>query len=113
MPRLRRTMLRIARYVVCREAWVERTVPPGQTGAVAATWRRSPRHHWSSRVRRRYGTTITYGDVASAEKAGETLRRIHARCHAVHPDTSETINADDTHASGARRQREVIVPLAS
>ncbi len=44
-----------------------------------------------------YGTTITYGDTASAEKAGETLRRIHARCHAVHPDTGETINADDEH----------------
>lgn len=44
-----------------------------------------------------YGTTITYGDVASAEKAAATLRRIHARCHAVHPDTGETINADDEH----------------
>lgn len=42
-----------------------------------------------------YATTITYGDVASAEKASETLRRIHARCHAVHPGTGETIDADD------------------
>lgn len=44
-----------------------------------------------------YATTITYGDAASAEKASETLRKIHARCRAVHPDTGETINADDPH----------------
>jgi uncharacterized protein (DUF2236 family) len=44
-----------------------------------------------------YGTTITYGDVAAAEKAGETLRRIHARCTAVDPDTGARIAADDPH----------------
>lgn len=44
-----------------------------------------------------YATTITYGDIESAEKAGATLRRIHAKCHAVHPDTGETIAADEPH----------------
>lgn len=44
-----------------------------------------------------YATTITYGDVASAERAGEVLRRIHARARAVHPDTGEEIRADDPH----------------
>lgn len=44
-----------------------------------------------------YATTITYGDTASAEQAGATLRRIHAKCHAVHPDTGETIDADAPH----------------
>jgi uncharacterized protein (DUF2236 family) len=44
-----------------------------------------------------YATTITYGDTDAAEKAGATLRRIHARCHAVHPDTGETLDADDPH----------------
>lgn len=42
-----------------------------------------------------YATTITYGDVAAAEAAGESLRRIHARCIATHPDTGDRMAADD------------------
>jgi uncharacterized protein (DUF2236 family) len=44
-----------------------------------------------------YATTITYGDTDAAEAAGATLRRIHARCTAVHPDTGKSIAADDPH----------------
>jgi len=44
-----------------------------------------------------YATTITYGDTATAEKAGETLRRIHARCTAIDPDTGAQIVADEPH----------------
>ena len=44
-----------------------------------------------------YATTITYGDRAAAEAAGETLRRIHARCKATHPDSGQPIAADDPH----------------
>lgn len=44
-----------------------------------------------------YATTITYGDVATAEQAGTTLRRIHSFCTAVHPDTGEELAADDPH----------------
>ena len=42
-----------------------------------------------------YATTITYGDAATAEAAGESLRRIHARCVAEHPDSGEPLAADD------------------
>ncbi|MCD9623191.1 oxygenase MpaB family protein [Rhabdothermincola salaria] len=42
-----------------------------------------------------YATTITYGDVASADAAGAALRRIHARCTASHPDTGAALAADD------------------
>lgn len=42
-----------------------------------------------------YATTITYGDVAAAEAAGASLRRIHARCVAEHPDTGARLAADD------------------
>ena len=42
-----------------------------------------------------YATTITYGDVASAEAAGAALRRVHARCTATHPDSGASLAADD------------------
>jgi uncharacterized protein (DUF2236 family) len=42
-----------------------------------------------------YATTITYGDVEAAEAAGASLRKIHARCVAAHPDTGERLVADD------------------
>lgn len=42
-----------------------------------------------------YAATITYGDVATAEAAGGSLRKIHARCTGTHPDTGEPIAADD------------------
>ncbi|MFT4037386.1 MAG: oxygenase MpaB family protein [Thermomicrobiales bacterium] len=41
-----------------------------------------------------YGTTITYGDTATAERAGEVLRRIHSHRQAVDPITGETYSAD-------------------
>lgn len=44
-----------------------------------------------------YAITITYGDVAAAEKAGETLRRVHARCKAVDPDSGVSLVADEPH----------------
>ncbi|MHB1138609.1 MAG: oxygenase MpaB family protein [Microthrixaceae bacterium] len=61
----------------------------------ASTFRQKP----EQRAQRTsdWGTTITYGDVAAAEKAGETLRRIHSHCTAVHPDTGESIVADEPH----------------
>lgn len=42
-----------------------------------------------------YATTITYGDVEAAETAGRSLRRIHTRCVATHPDTGQRLVADD------------------
>lgn len=42
-----------------------------------------------------YATTITFGDVEAAEAAGASLRKIHARCVATHPDTGERLVADD------------------
>ncbi len=42
-----------------------------------------------------YTVTITYGDVASAERAGEQLRRLHATRSAVDPTTGQRYQADD------------------
>ncbi|MDO8731298.1 MAG: oxygenase MpaB family protein [Actinomycetota bacterium] len=42
-----------------------------------------------------YTVTITYGDVASAERAGEHLRRLHATRTAVDPNTGASYRADD------------------
>lgn len=42
-----------------------------------------------------YGVTITYGDIASAERAGEQLRRLHATRTAVDPNTGAAYRADD------------------
>ncbi|HBJ72682.1 MAG TPA: hypothetical protein DDY88_02975, partial [Actinobacteria bacterium] len=42
-----------------------------------------------------YTVTITYGDVASAERAGEQLRRLHATRKAVDPNTGAAYQADD------------------
>lgn len=42
-----------------------------------------------------YATTITYGDAEAAETAGRSLRRIHTRCVATHPDTGQRMVADD------------------
>jgi len=59
----------------------------------ASTFREKP----ELRARRtaEYVATITYGDVAAAEKAGETLRRIHARCKATDPNTGEEYGVDE------------------
>jgi len=42
-----------------------------------------------------YTTTITYGDVAAAERAGEQLRRLHTTRSAVDPSTGAAYRADD------------------
>jgi len=42
-----------------------------------------------------YTVTITYGDVASAERAGEQLRRLHATRKAVDPNNGAAYQADD------------------
>jgi uncharacterized protein (DUF2236 family) len=42
-----------------------------------------------------YTVTITYGDVASAERAGEQLRRLHSTRKAVDPITGAPYQADD------------------
>lgn len=42
-----------------------------------------------------YTMTITYGDVASAERAGEQLRRLHSTRKAVDPSTGAPFQADD------------------
>ena len=41
-----------------------------------------------------FAATVFFGDKASADKAGEVLRRIHASCHAVDPHTGEAYTAD-------------------
>ena len=42
-----------------------------------------------------YTVTITYGDTAAAERAGEQLRRLHATRKAVDPSTGAAYQADD------------------
>lgn len=42
-----------------------------------------------------YTVTITYGDVASAERAGEQLRRLHSTRNATDPITGARYQADD------------------
>jgi len=42
-----------------------------------------------------YTVTITYGDKASAERAGEHLRRLHSTRTAVDPNTGAIYKADD------------------
>jgi len=42
-----------------------------------------------------YTVTITYGDVESAERAGEHLRRLHATRTAIDPNSGQEYRADD------------------
>jgi uncharacterized protein (DUF2236 family) len=42
-----------------------------------------------------YNSTITYGDRAAAERAGEMLRRVHATRTAVDPSSGANYRADD------------------
>lgn len=55
------------------------------------------RTHPESRAKRTgdYTVTITYGDVASAEQAGEVLRNLHATRRATDPTTGQEYQADD------------------
>lgn len=48
-----------------------------------------------ARATGQYATTITYGDAATAEHAGEILRRIHDRRRAVDPLTGQPYQADE------------------
>ncbi len=48
-----------------------------------------------ARLTAEYLNTIIYGDTASAERAGEILRAIHARKKAVDPSTSETYTPNE------------------
>ena len=47
------------------------------------------------RLTAEYVNTITYGDAEAAERAGETLRRIHAHRQAVDPITGETYTPNE------------------
>lgn len=42
-----------------------------------------------------YGLTTTFGDIRSAEHAGETLRKLHSRMKAVDIETGEEYNAGE------------------
>jgi uncharacterized protein (DUF2236 family) len=42
-----------------------------------------------------YGITITFGDRATAERAGEVLRRIHSHRQAIDPITGETYTPNE------------------
>lgn len=42
-----------------------------------------------------YTATITFGDTATAEHAGEMLRRLHSTRKAVDPETGRQLRADD------------------
>ncbi|MGI9029821.1 MAG: oxygenase MpaB family protein [Ilumatobacteraceae bacterium] len=47
-----------------------------------------------AQLTQRYGTSTAYGDTATAEHAGETLRKIHARLKGTDPLTGEQYPAD-------------------
>ncbi len=57
----------------------------------------SVRTHPEARAQRtgEYNLTITYGDVASAERAGKVLRDLHATRRAIDPITGAEHRADD------------------
>lgn len=59
----------------------------------ASTFERNP--ELRARLTAQYGTTITFGDTASAEVAGETLRKLHSRMKAVDVETGETYDANE------------------
>lgn len=55
------------------------------------------RTHPDTRAQRtgEYNLTITYGDVESAERAGQVLRDLHATRRAIDPSTGAEYRADD------------------
>jgi len=59
----------------------------------ASTFERNP--ELRARLTAEYGGTITYGDTAHAENAGETLRKLHSRMKAVDIETGETYDANE------------------
>lgn len=61
--------------------------------AQASTFERNP--ELRGRLTAEYGLTTTYGDTASAEAAGATLRKLHSRMKAVDVDTGESYDANE------------------
>lgn len=61
--------------------------------AQASTFERNP--ELRGRLTAEYGLTITYGDTASAEAAGATLRKLHSRMKAVDIETGEQYDANE------------------
>lgn len=59
----------------------------------ASTFERNP--ELRARLTAQYGNTITYGDTASAEAAGATLRKLHSRMKAVDIETGEEYDANE------------------
>lgn len=55
------------------------------------------REHPELRAQRtaEFGATVMFGDKASADHAGETLRKIHRSCVATNPITGEEYHADE------------------
>jgi uncharacterized protein (DUF2236 family) len=61
--------------------------------AQASTFERNPTLR--AELTAQYGTTITFGDTAAAERAGAALRRLHSRMKAVDVDTGKEYTADE------------------
>lgn len=59
----------------------------------ASTFERNP--ELRARLTAQYGNTITYGDTASAEAAGATLRKLHSRMKAIDIETGEEYDANE------------------
>lgn len=61
--------------------------------AQASTFERNP--ELRARLTAQYGMTITYGDTATAEAAGATLRKLHSRMKATDIETGEPYDANE------------------
>ncbi|HWV22593.1 MAG TPA: oxygenase MpaB family protein [Thermomicrobiales bacterium] len=59
----------------------------------ASTFEKNP--ELRARLTAQYGLTITYGDTATAEAAGATLRKLHSRMKATDVETGETYDANE------------------
>ncbi len=61
--------------------------------AQASTFERNPQLR--AELTAQYGTTITFGDIETAERAGAALRRLHGVMKAVDPVTGEAYTANE------------------
>ena len=61
--------------------------------AQASTFERNP--ELRSRLTAQYGMSTIFGDTATAERAGETLRKLHSRMKAIDIETGEEYTADE------------------
>lgn len=59
----------------------------------ASTFERNP--ELRARLTAQYGMTTTYGDTATAEAAGATLRKLHSRMKATDIETGEPYDANE------------------